>query len=169
MTERRNFRALFFVVFIAAFLVRPAVVPGTGEGAIFSTWEGFEADKCASIWLIKRFINPQAMIKFFPKGQTIEEGTPFDTPDAKFKRTHDMSTFEWLVKYFRIEDPKVVHLGNIIHDIEINTWERKRFELSSRVQQTINDIIEQTKDNSEVIAKGCAYFDFLYDGLSLDK
>ncbi|MGA1875585.1 MAG: chromate resistance protein ChrB domain-containing protein [bacterium] len=39
------------------------------QSPVFSTWAGFEPDKCASIWLIQRFIHPEAVIKFFPVGE----------------------------------------------------------------------------------------------------
>jgi hypothetical protein len=60
---------LIFTLFLY-FIVYPksSDVSAEQEGLVFSTWEGFEADKCASIWLIKRFIDKNAVIKFFPKG-----------------------------------------------------------------------------------------------------
>ena len=93
----------------------------------FSTWKGFEVDKCASIWLIKRFIDKNAKIKFFPKGNLITEGIPFDVPEAKLRRYHNMSTFESILKYYNLKDPKLIYIGKIIHDIEVNIWEKKKF------------------------------------------
>jgi hypothetical protein len=46
--------------------------------------------------------------------------------------------------------------------------ERKRFEITPKLQQAINDIIEQATDNAEVIAKSCAYFDAVYEELPSD-
>ena len=91
---------LFFVVllFISIAYGRHANIFAAEKMLIFSTWEGFEADKCASIWLIKRFIDKNAVINFFPKGEIVKEGIPFDTPDAKFRRYHNMSTFESLLR-----------------------------------------------------------------------
>lgn len=43
---------------IPMLLVFPAVAWGDVKvGNLYSTWEGFEPDKCASIWLIKRHID----------------------------------------------------------------------------------------------------------------
>ena len=72
---------------------------------VFSTWEGFELDKCASIWLIQNFIYRGVKIKFFPKGTINMEGVPFDVPEAKFRRYHNMSTFESLLEYHKQQDP----------------------------------------------------------------
>ena len=129
---------------------------------VFSTWEGFEADKCASIWLIKRFIDKNAVIKFFPKGESVKEGIPFDTPDAKFRRYHNMSAFESLLKHYNLQDPKLIYIGKIIHDIEVNIWEKKVFPETHKVQDEINKIILNSRNNGEVIEKSSIYFDLLY-------
>jgi hypothetical protein len=132
------------------------------KALIFSTWEGFEADKCASIWLIKRFIDKNAIIKFFPKGEIIKEGIPFDTPDAKFRRYHNLTTFGSLLKHYHLQDPKLIYIGRIIHDIEINIWERKVMSETYKVQEEIDHIIRSSRSNDEVIEKSCRYFNLLY-------
>lgn len=129
----------------------------------YSTWEGFEVDKCASIWLIKRFIDRDAVIKFFPKGEIIKEGTPFDTPDAALRRYHNMSTFEAILKHYNIQNPRVVYIGKIIHDIEINIWERKVLDETLAVQREINSIINNSRNQGEVMKKSAAFFDSLYE------
>lgn len=136
---------------------------------VFSTWDGFEVDKCASIWLIKRFIYKEATIKFFPKGTFIKEGIAFDTPDAKFRRYHNMSTYESLLRHHKLHDPKLVHIGKIIHDIEVNVWERKVFETSWKVQDAVNRIMTTTADKEAIIRKSSAYFDRLYQSILLQR
>jgi len=132
------------------------------KSLIFSTWKGFEVDKCASIWLIKRFIDKNAVIKFYPTGEEIKEGIPFDTPDAKLRRYHNMSTFESILKHYNLQDPKLIYIGKIIHDIEVNIWEKKVFPEAYKVQDKINKIILNSKDTDEVIERSCEYFDLLY-------
>jgi len=140
----------------------PSTTLAEEKDLVFSTWDGFEVDKCASIWLIKRFIDKNAIIKFFPKGEIIKEGTPFDTPDAIFKRYHNMSTFESLLKHYKLKDPKLIYVGKIIHDIEVNIWEKKVLKETLIVQDAVNNIIWNTKDRNEVIQKSGNYFDSLY-------
>jgi len=91
----------------------------------FSTWDVFETDKCASIWLIKRFIDPKAEIRFFPHGTSITEGISFDTPEAKFRRYATKSTYETLLEHYDLKDPRLKYIGRIIHDIEVNVWEKR--------------------------------------------
>ena len=133
--------------------------------AVFSTWEGFEVDKCASIWLIKRFINKNAEIKFFPKGTIVTEGVPFDTPDAKLRRYHNISTFEAILNQYQLNDPKLVYIGKIIHDIEINIWDKKKLSQTILVQEAIVKIIQAKKDSEIIINESCDYFNSLYQEL----
>jgi hypothetical protein len=132
------------------------------KALVFSTWEGFEVDKCASIWLIKRFIDKNAVIKFFPKGEMVTDGILFDTPEAKLRRYYNMSTFESILKYYNLKDPKLIHIGKIVHDIEVNIWERKALDETLIVQDAVWEIITQSKDHHEVIEESCKYFDMLY-------
>jgi hypothetical protein len=140
----------------------PPLALAEEKGLIFSTWEGFEVDKCASIWLIKRFIDKKARIRFVPKGDIIKEGIPFDTPDAAFRRYHNISAFESLLKHYKLKDPKLIYVGKIIHDIEVNIWEKKVLKETLIVQDAVNKIIWNTKDRNEVIQKSGNYFDSLY-------
>lgn len=160
---------IFLSIYIFIVLGIPSNILAEQKTLVFSTWEGFEADKCASIWLIKRFIDKKAVIKIFPKGEILKEGIPFDTPDARFRRYHNMSTFESLLKYYNLQDPKLIYIGRIIHDIEINIWEKKVFSETHKVQETINKIIMNSKNNDEVLEKSCKYFDLLYKGFDKVK
>lgn len=143
----------------------PAAI-GEDSPAIFSTWIGFEADKCASIWLIKTYINPDAEIRFYSKDDKKIEGILFDTPTAKFRRYFNMSTYGSLMKHYKIKDAALGYIGKIIHDIEINTWEKKVLPETIDVRDTVNKIIWETKDDTEVVKKSNQYFNLLYEHVS---
>lgn len=163
----RYFRFDNLGLIVSSVLIILVLTPSMGiakqQPQVFSTWEGFEADKCASIWLIKKFIDKNAMIRFYPKGETITQGIPFDTPDAKFRRYYNMSTFESLLKHYKIKDPKVNYIGRIIHDIEVNVWEKKVIKETRIVQDEVNKIIWNTTGNKEIIKKSAIFFDLLYE------
>ena len=150
-------------IFVCIALIFPLISDGTAVAEVFSTWEGFETDKCASIWLIKRFIDKNAEIKFFLKGSKITQGILFDVPEAKFRRYHNRSTYRSLLRHYELKDPKLIFIGKIIHDIEINVWEKKVFKETPSVQQAILLIIDQSGSPAEVIEKTCGYFDGFYD------
>lgn len=157
---------IFFLLSIFIVSGIPYNVLAEQKPLVFSTWEGFEIDKCASIWLIKRFIDKNAVIKFSPKGEEIKGGILFDTPDAKFRRYHNMSTYESILKHYNLQDPGLLYIGKIVHDIEVNIWEKKVLKETLLVQNEVNKIIFTSKSNNEIIAESMKYFDSLYLSIS---
>jgi hypothetical protein len=165
MSSSREVR--YFSIALAVFLaltvcMKSNLLQSEQKPLVFSTWEGFEADKCASIWLIKRFIDKHAVIRFFPKGEIIKEGIPFDTPDAKLRRYHNMCTFEAFLEHYKIKDPNLAYIGKIVHDIEINIWERKVLPETAFVRDRINQIILDSQNNREVMERSAKFFDSVY-------
>lgn len=161
----RRFALIFVAVLYLFYPAQVQVLAATDQkkSLVFATWEDFEADKCASIWLIRRFVAPSAMIRFFPKGEVIQEGIPFDTPDAELRRYHNRSTFETLLAHYHLSDQKLVLLGKIIHDIEVNTWERKAFAESYQIQGDVRQIISDSKHPDGIASQCQQYFDLWYE------
>ena len=153
--------------FFVLFLMFNTTTGLPAQRPVFSTWDSFEVDKCASIWLIKRFIVPDAEIKFFPHGEKITSGIPFDIPDAKFRRYATKSTYEILLEHYMLSSPRLKYIGRIIHDIEINTWGRKAYVESTKVLEDIRQIIMKNRGNSRaVVEKSIKYFDKFYENCS---
>jgi len=129
-------------------------------GGLWSTCDVFEPDKCASVWLIKRHIDPDARFRFYPSGTLIKEGIAFDTPNAELRRYHNASTFETLTQRYELIDPRLDYLGRLMHDIEVNVWERKVLVESRKVEHAL---MELTRDVAPGVAiEAClTYFDEL--------
>ncbi|MGA1825402.1 MAG: chromate resistance protein ChrB domain-containing protein [bacterium] len=153
--------SLFTILFILLFFAA-AFAAKDDTSHLFCSWEGFEPDKCASIWLIKKFVDKEAMFVFVQKGEFIEKGIAFDTPDAELRRYATMSTFESIIKKYDIKDKIVSKIGDIMHDIEINTWQKKKYDLSKEVIENTLSIIKNSKTNDEIISRSINYFDELY-------
>ena len=132
---------------------------------LYITWEGSEADKGASTWLIKRYINTNAEFKFQKPGSEIMKGRAYDVPVSQFRRTHRFTTFESLRRAYKINDPLIIKLGKIIHDMEINTWGDKHIEESEAVEQSHVVLRKLYKNTS--IPFGCQimFFDELFSAL----
>ena len=137
--------------------------PLPAASQIYITWQGLEPDKLASLWLIKRFVDQEAEFKLVPKGSLIKGGIPFDVPSATFKRSHTRSTFECVLQNQGLDDERLLFLGKIIHDIEINTWDKKKIEQTAIVQDTLWKIIDREPDENRAILLACQYFDELYE------
>ena len=69
--------------------------------------------------------------------------------------------------HYKLNDPKLIYIGKIIHDIEINIWERKIMEETFKVQDAITKIINETKDSVSIIKEGNRFFDNLYNELEI--
>ncbi len=139
------------------------------SGPIYYSWDVFEVDKCASIWLIKRFIHKDAVIRIVPKGQFLKEGVPFDIPGAPHRRYYNMSTFESILKASDLRDPKLAYIAKIIHDIEINIWEKKLMKETWKVQHDLNAMIENSDNHAEIIQNSVQYFNALYKAVEFEK
>lgn len=77
-------------------------------------------DRCASAWLIRRFIDPKARFAFAPEDQVPPQGVPFDMfHERGFGHRGTDCTFETLEKEFQIRDPRVAVIGQMIHDADL--------------------------------------------------
>ena len=136
--------------------------PFSAAGQLYITWQGLEPDKLASLWLLKRFVDPQAEFSLVSKGSTINNGIPLDVPSAIFKRSHTQSTFESILKNQGINDEQLIYIGKIIHDIEINTWKTKKLKETFTIQNELWKIIDQEQDEQKAIHNAMQFFDKIY-------
>jgi len=158
-----------FIILLTVLVLGSQATAKADDPEVFYSWDTFEADKVASIWLIKRFIQPEASIKILPKGEFLENAIAFDTPNADFRRYHDRSTYECLLAHYAVDDKKAVHLGKIIHDIEVNLWEEKAFESTREIEKQVLEIIREAESDEQIIENSLNYFNRLYDSLEVEQ
>ncbi len=126
---------------------------------LFVTGKVMEIDRCASAWLIKRHVDDHAIFDFLTDEELMaSQGISFDTPFSKFRRTHRASTFESIKNEYSLHDDRVDHLARIIHDIEINFWNKNKNNETARFQFELKKILQEATDNTAAL-KGC--FEFL--------
>jgi len=121
-------KVIYLLLFFCLVISGPVL---SSENTTYSTWDDFEVDRLASIWLLKRFIAPDAVIKIYPKGEMIKEGIEFDTPYAELGRKFNKSAFEVLIDHYNIRDDNLVLISkiiirNYIYSIRINFCKRFR-------------------------------------------
>ncbi|WP_163566406.1 chromate resistance protein ChrB domain-containing protein, partial [Klebsiella pneumoniae] len=78
-------------------------------------------DRIACSWLIRRFIDPQAVIRFVPgKGYVPKPGElRFDMFEGEITHEGDRCSFEVLLGRAGIADPAVQAIAEIVHDIDL--------------------------------------------------
>jgi hypothetical protein len=131
------------------------------------TWvtrEGVYADRIASAWLIRRFIDPQAQFKFVAgKGYRPQEGElRFDMFQAEFTHEGDKCTFEVLLERAGLSDSALRAIGEIIHDIDLKDDKFGRTEVAG-IRTLIDGIRVSTKDDAARITRGSEVFNDLYE------
>ncbi len=129
---------------------------------LYVTQDTIEVDTLASLWLIVRYVDNQATFQFIPKGTLVTKGIAFDTPDADYRRTATASCFERILQKNNLADPKLLQLGRMIHDIEINFWGEKKYAQTLEVQQAVNAIIDKNKNEPQACMQDALHY---FDGL----
>ncbi len=162
---------------IARALPRGGATPGEPldvvprpSGATWVTRTGVHVDRIASAWLIRRFIDPKAQLKFVPaKGYVPEPGElRFDMFEAEFTHVGDRCTFEVLVERMGLRDPALAAIGEIIHDLDLRDDKFGREETAG-VRSTIDGICTIARDDDQRIAAASPMLDGLYSHYALDR
>lgn len=143
---------------------QPAAPPRTIKGGVWVTRKGVHVDRIASAWLIKRFIDADATLKFVPpKGYVPADGElRFDMFEAEFTHEGNRCTFEVLARRFDVADSAVAAIGDVVHDIDVRDGKFGRPETAG-VERLVNGIALTQSDDPARIALGGQLFDALYE------
>jgi hypothetical protein len=133
------------------------------KGRVWVTRQGVQIDRIASAWLIRRFIDADAKLKFVPaKGYKPHEGElRFDMFDAEYTHEGDRCTFEVLLRRCGLRDPALAAIAEIVHDIDLKDPKYGREEASG-IARLIAGITMATTDDNQRIVRGMEAFDSLY-------
>jgi hypothetical protein len=74
-------------------------------------------DRLACVWLIRRFIDPGAKVRYADRPRPRE--VRFDMPGAEFGHGGGRCSFETLVAAFGLEDPALPVVGGIVRSIDL--------------------------------------------------
>jgi hypothetical protein len=134
------------------------------KGGVWVTRKGVHVDRIASAWLIKRFIDPQAKLKFVAaKGYSPADGElRFDMFEAEYTHEGDQCTFEVLARRFEVLDPAVAAIGEVVHDIDVRDGKFGRAETAG-LERLINGIALTQSGDEGRIALGSQLFDAFYE------
>src|SRR5207245_3607755 len=133
------------------------------RGRTWVTRRGVFVDRIASAWLIKRFIDPEARFKFVaPEGYVPRRGElRFDMFEAEYTHEGNRCTFETLVRRFRLRDPALRAIGEIVHDIDCKDATFDRTEAAG-VERLLGGIARESATDATRLRRGAIVFDNLY-------
>jgi hypothetical protein len=119
-------------------------------------------DRCASAWLIRRFIDRRPRFAFVAAGGNLRGGIPYDMPGAELGHQGEDCTFETLVKQFGLEgDGALRAIAEIVHDVDLKDSKFGRSE-SAGLAAVLRGLAEATGDDQRLLREAGAIFDGLY-------
>jgi hypothetical protein len=137
---------------------------GAFRGRVWVTRKGVYVDRIASAWLIRRFIDSDAVFKFVPaKGYAPSPGElRFDMFDGEFTHEGDHCTFQVLTARAGLTDPALAAIGEIVHDIDLKDAKFARVEASG-IASVMESIAAANKDDARRLERGAMVLDDLYE------
>jgi hypothetical protein len=120
-------------------------------------------DRLACIWLIRRFINPAAVIRYATTPESDE--VAFDMREGTFGHRGNCCTFEAMVAAFGLEDPSLQPMGEIIHEIDLRDGRYVHPETAG-IDAVLKGWLLAGLADAELEAHGVALFEGLYADLS---
>jgi hypothetical protein len=133
------------------------------KGRTWVTRKGVHIDRIACSWLIRRFIDPDAVIRFVAgKGYLPKKGElRFDMFEGEITHEGDRCSFEVLLERAGIEDPALQAIAEIVHDIDLKDAKFGREEATG-IASLIAGIASANSDDQNRLAQGAPVFDNLY-------
>ena len=120
-------------------------------------------DRLACAWLIRRFLNAEAIIRYTAEPEPEEVG--FDMDGAEFSHQGNLCTFEVMLRTFQLDDPALYLLAEIVHEIDLRDGRYQRPETAG-IDATLHGWLLAGIADSELEQRGLALFEGLYAALS---
>lgn len=142
----------------------PALLPRDYRRKTWLTRPRPEIDRVGSAWLIRKWIDPEAVFVFGSQVRKLPAAIPFDMLDVEFTHKGDDCTFETLLKRFRIEDKVLQKIAEMIHDADLEDDKFHRHECMA-IDQMLKGWAKLGLSDEEILEKGFACFDALQASL----
>ena len=139
------------------------VAPATREQYQASRWVTRprpHVDRLACAWLIRRFINPQAQIRYSTAPEPGE--VPFDMAEGGFGHQGSLCTFETMLLAFGLNDPALCGLAEIVHEIDLRDGRYLRPETAG-IDAVLRGWRQAGLADVDLEKNGVALFEALYD------
>ena len=122
-----------------------------------------QVDRCASAWLLKRFVDPEAAFAFVEEGDQVRGAIPFDISGTELGHHRGRCTFEAILRKHKLKDPALVELGRIVRSADLldaeETLEGPGLDLLFR------GLLHLSQDDHQVLALAEPILDALHAAL----
>jgi len=120
-------------------------------------------DRLACAWLIRRFINPTAEIRYAVRLDPGEVG--FDMRDAEFGHQGNLCTFETMMSVFGLKEPGLQGIAEVVHEIDLRDGRYARSETAG-LALILKGWLQAGLPDKEIEQRGIALFEGLFIALS---
>jgi hypothetical protein len=131
------------------------------------TREKVKVDRVACPWLIKKFIDQDAEFIFVPADKVMEtaereKAIPFDVPGVELGHHGGRCSFEAIITKYRIKDPAVHLLAQIVHgaDVQQDIYGRPEASGLKAIAEGFRAL--NLKDDHEILEKEFIVYEALY-------
>jgi len=118
-------------------------------------------DRIGSAWLIKRFIDPDAVFVFAAPADFPKDAIPFDAPGVELSHHGEDCTFETLVKRVHLRDRRLARLAEVVHEADLRDGKYPHEEARG-IDVAIRALLAASNDDDQVLAQGMTLFEGLY-------
>lgn len=122
-------------------------------------------DRLACVWLIRRFINPKAPIRYSNSPEAKE--VAFDMKQDEFGHRGNLCTFETMILAFGLEDAGLQPIAEIVHEIDLHD-DRYVWPEIAGIERLIDGWSLSNLSDTELEEKGIFLFEGLYLAFSHD-
>src|SRR5579862_3976441 len=130
----------------------------------YCTRKDVHVDRCASAWLIRRFIDSQAEFVFVEAHTPLPNTIPFDMHGAEWGHHENRCTFETIAALHHISDPVIRQIGRIIHGADITTDADETLE-SAGIDLLFHGLRLVSESDEQALERGYLIMDALYAAL----
>ena len=147
------------------FPTQSAAALAPGEALLGRTWvtrKPLWADRLASAWLIRRFVDPEAKLTWLEKTQPLPTNSvSFGFEGANFANTEARVTYEeMLAKLDLAKNPALAKIGSIVHYLEVKGAPVAE---AAGVQTLLQGAQRRSTSETELLAEAEKTFDLLYE------
>ena len=132
------------------------------------TWEKIGVDRMGCIWLIRRWIDPNAEFLFVPLDveSLPKDAEPFDIPGARFSHHRGHCTFHALLREHHLKDPILTRIANIIDEADL-VQEANVEPVAPGLDLLCRGLRRISKDDYDALQHGILLYEALYSELSV--
>ncbi|WP_424195072.1 chromate resistance protein ChrB domain-containing protein [Ampullimonas aquatilis] len=130
------------------------------QGRTWATRQRPWVDRLASAWLIRRFIDPHAIVLWLnTPSDCPADALGFDFDGATFSHTAHHVTFEVLLASFALQQPALKRLGTLVHYLDIGG--SPPLPEAAGVESVLAGLRTTQTDDDQLLASACGLFDGL--------